>query len=159
MRIAVEMQINATAEQVFAALTTGVALWWDAKHLENEKLARDLILEPRLGGRFYETWETPATDKDGALLGTVIQIRKWHVLKIAGFFGLEERCAWGVVSFRLVREDRGTTVHLTHDASGDIDDSVRAKMLASWNHLLNSLKAHVEHQHSSGLRGDPAFGA
>jgi uncharacterized protein YndB with AHSA1/START domain len=157
MRIQIEIHLDATPEQVFNALTTGVALWWDAKHLESKKLARDLILEPRLGGRFYETWEDPPTDKDGALLGNVIQIHKWQIIKIAGYFGLEEHCAHGVVSIRLVRCKTGTNLRFQHDAVGELSDGLICKTRTAWHDLLNSLKKQVEEQHSSGLRVDPAF--
>jgi uncharacterized protein YndB with AHSA1/START domain len=157
MRIVLESHIKASPEQIFAALTTGVALWWGAGYLENRKLARDLVLEPRLGGRFYESWEDPSSDRDGALLGHVIQIRKAQVLKIAGHFGIEERCAHGVLSIWLRREEKGTRVELEHDAVGDIDDEVRSTFTKNWQDLLEALKAQVERLHSEGLRHDPAL--
>jgi uncharacterized protein YndB with AHSA1/START domain len=157
MRIVVEEIVKATPSQVFAALTTGVALWWSAGHLENEKLARDLILEPRLGGRFYETWEQPASDKDGSLLGNVIQIRRAQVIKIAGFFGLEDHCAYGVLSIHLRKHQDEVIVHLCHEAIGNIDDAVQNQMAKSWQELLSALKELVESHHSHGLRSDPAL--
>ena len=157
MRITVETHVKATPVQVFAALTTGVALWWSAGHLENEKLARDLILEPRLGGRFYESWDQPASDKSGSLLGNVIQIRRSEVIKIAGFFGLEEQCAYGVLSIHLRRHRDGVTVHLSHDAIGNIDDEIQKRMADTWQDLLSALKELVEKHHSHGLRSDPAL--
>ena len=36
MRITVETHVKATPGQVFAALTTGVALWWSAGHLKTK---------------------------------------------------------------------------------------------------------------------------
>jgi uncharacterized protein YndB with AHSA1/START domain len=157
MRILLEVHIKASPEQIFAALTTGIALWWGAGYLESRELARDLVLEPHLGGRFYESWEEPSTDKDGALLGHVIQIRKWQVLKIAGHFGMEDRCAHGVLAIRLRREQNGTKVYLQHDAVGDIDDGIRAEFTKNWQDLLNALRAQVEQLHSEGLRHDPAL--
>jgi len=157
MRIVVEMHMNANPDQVFSALTKGVAVWWGAGYLESAKLACDLILEPRLGGRFYESWEDNSTDKDGALLGNVIQIRKLQLIKMAGFFGLEERCAFGVVSIWLKRVESGTLVKLQHDATGDLDEALKETQLISWQNLLDALKSQVEHHQSLGLRSDPAF--
>ena len=157
MRIVTEQHMKASASQVFAGLTTGVALWWDAGHLESEKLARDLILEPRLGGRFYETWDQPDSDKGGSLLGTVIQIRRAEVIKIAGYFGLEEHCAHGVLSIHLHRNRDGVTVRFCHEAVGNIDETVRKKTAQQWQELLAALKELVEKHHSQGLRSDPAL--
>jgi hypothetical protein len=144
---------------VYSALTTGVALWWGVGHLESRKLARDLVLEPRLGGRFYESWEDPSTDKDGALLGHVIQIRKWQLIKIAGYFGQEERCAHGVLSIWLRKEEGATRVVLQHDAVGDIDDELRQSFAKNWEELLEALRAQVERHEAGGLRRDPAMDA
>lgn len=157
LSLSAEMHLNATPEQVFATLTTGVAHWWDAKHLESKKLARDLILEPRLGGRFYETWEDPSTDKDGALLGNVIQIRRGQILKIAGFFGFEELNALSVVTFKLRRDGSKTAVHFNFDSSGNLDDVAKDSLISFWTELLHALKDRIEHQHSTGLRANPAF--
>ncbi len=157
LSIRCEIPMEATQEQLFSALTTGVAQWWDSTHLEGKKLARDLVLEPRLGGRFYETWEDPITDRDGALLANVIQIRKGQILKLAGFFGFEELDAFSVASFRLVRHEKHTTFKFSFETSGNLNAKARLKMISFWTELLKALKEHVEHQHPSGVRSDPSF--
>jgi uncharacterized protein YndB with AHSA1/START domain len=157
MRIVIDMHMNASPEQIFAALTTGVAIWWGPGYLESAKLARDLILEPRLGGRFYESWDDSSTDKDGALLGNVIQIKKLQLIKVAGYFGLEEHCAFGVVSIWLKRQDGGTLVKFQHDATGDLDEAIKETQMITWQNLLDALRTQVEHHQSLGVRSDPAF--
>jgi uncharacterized protein YndB with AHSA1/START domain len=157
MRIIIDMHMNASPEQIFAALTTGVAIWWSPGYLESARLARDLILEPRLGGRFYESWDDSSADKDGALLGNVIQIKKLELIKIAGYFGLEEYCAFGVVSIWLKRQEGGTLVKFQHDATGALDEAIKETQMISWQNLLDALKTQVEHHQSLGVRNNPAF--
>ena len=52
-----EVQIAASTDRVFEALTDGVSGWWETSQLEGE-----VRLDPRVGGRFEELW----TEIDGA---------------------------------------------------------------------------------------------
>ena len=66
IKVAVDITIEAQPEQVFSALTTGVSMWWGNLSLERED-ASDLVMEPKIGGRFYERWGKVTTIKRGAL--------------------------------------------------------------------------------------------
>lgn len=156
MNIEIEMIIGAAPERVFAALTTGTALWWGAPYLEN-KDAHDLVMELRLGGRFYECWTRPSSDKDGSLLGTITALNKPALLKMEGSFGMGARCSHGIVTFYLKRSHLGTQVQFSHKAIGDITDEVRERYSVGWNDLLNRLKKLIEVQQEGGLRHEPAF--
>jgi uncharacterized protein YndB with AHSA1/START domain len=48
--------VKATPERAFEVFTAGVATWWPLEeHSIGEKQARTVAIEPRVGGRFYET--------------------------------------------------------------------------------------------------------
>ena len=65
-----EVRISAPASEVWEALTGEVAAWWGGPYLYSAKLATDIRMEPRPGGRFYEVWG----DEEGALWASVIQV-------------------------------------------------------------------------------------
>ncbi len=52
MHVEQEVTIEASPERVFAALTNELSAWWGAPYLGSDA-ARALILEPKIGGRFY----------------------------------------------------------------------------------------------------------
>lgn len=156
MEIAIELSIAASPDRVFAALTTGTALWWGAPFLENRN-ARDLILEPWLNGRLYECWGLNVDDKDGALLGTVIAISRPNLIKFQGTFGLSDRIVRGIVSFSLDPDDGGTKLAFWHKAIGEIDDAVRERYKTGWTELLERLKELMEVHRGHGVRHDPTL--
>src|SRR5262249_14175098 len=100
MEVEIEMDLTANRERVFAALTTGAHVWWGPPYLENND-ARDLIMEPTLGGRFYEQWSYLSEDGAGALLGNIVAIKKPELLRMRGSFGMSDKAVTGIVSFEL----------------------------------------------------------
>jgi uncharacterized protein YndB with AHSA1/START domain len=137
--IAQEVKINADPGRVFEALTTQVASWWGAPYLYSE-LAKDLILEPRIGGRFYEVWG----DDDGRLWGIVTQIRRNEWLEITGSIGMDG-AVQGVMCYELKAQGGGTVLSLTHKAIGHITTKTRSGYAFGWKDLFGTrLKAFVE---------------
>jgi uncharacterized protein YndB with AHSA1/START domain len=147
--------IDAPPERVFAALTTGVSVWWGAPYLENPN-AKDLIFEPRLGGRFFERWSY-TNDKIGALIGTIAVFEPPWKLVMQGPFGMSESAVRSVVSFTLQETSEGTKVNLSHRAIGTISEQMRNEYGKDWKELLNRLKSFVEDGKADGLRRDPSL--
>jgi DNA-binding transcriptional ArsR family regulator len=52
VKIETEVRIEASAEKVFAALTTEIGAWWPFRFREDS----EVIFEPKVGGRYYEDW-------------------------------------------------------------------------------------------------------
>lgn len=154
MQILVELTINADSEQIFTALTTGTAIWWGAPYLER-KDAKDLVLEPKVGGRFYERWGRIHNDVKGALLGTVVAIDPPRLLRMHGSFGMTERPVMGIVSIELIPIADGTQVKFSHQAMGDLDDQLEMQYARGWHDLLGRLKFFVEEGEAEGVRYDP----
>ncbi|MGH2437062.1 MAG: hypothetical protein ACRDFA_08715, partial [bacterium] len=53
-RVEQEVTIQGTPARVFDALTKEVSAWWGMPHMYSEEAARDIILEPRVGGRLFD---------------------------------------------------------------------------------------------------------
>ena len=138
--IDLETEINAGREQVFAALTKGTALWWGLDYVES-KIASDIILEPRLGGRLYERWGRDGSDTHGAIHGTVTAIHRPELLRLTGAFGLTRQVVKSVVAFELIAESEAKTkVLFSYEAVGNIDKETKDRYFKSWQDLLNRLK-------------------
>ena len=154
--VEVEITINAQAEQIFHALTTGPGIWWSSYYLER-KNADDLVLEPKVGGRFYERWSRTEHDSKGALLGTVVAIDPPTLLRISGSFGMNDRPVVGLVSIELIPDSSGTQVKFSHRAIGNLDDDLELKYARVWHDLLGRLKFFIEEGKAEGVRHDPSL--
>jgi uncharacterized protein YndB with AHSA1/START domain len=156
MRVQVDLTIQAEPERVFTALTTGTAIWWGAPYLERKE-ATDLVLEPKVGGRFYERWNLTPGEGSGALLGSVVAIDPPRLLRMHGSFGMTERAVLGVVSIELSPFSEGTQVKFSHQATGDLDDELELHYAHGWHDLLGRLKFFVEEGAAEGVRFDPSL--
>jgi DNA-binding transcriptional ArsR family regulator/uncharacterized protein YndB with AHSA1/START domain len=149
--IDLELTIAAGPEPVFEALTRNVSAWWGPPYLHGD--ATDLVLEPRIGGRFYEVWG----EDEGVLWATVTSLRRPRELRLVGPIGMPEP-THGVVTFQLEPREDATIVRLRHEAFGKIGAQTRASYEAGWKDLLDiRLRALVErgvrHGINQGTRG------
>ena len=133
-----EVVIKAAPSRVFNAVTRKVAAWWGAPYLYT-KLATDVILEPKLGGKFYEAWGTG----QGRLWGIVTQIRKNEWIEITGTIGMKG-AVQGIISFSLEPKEESTLVTLTHHAIGQITEDMKTGYSTGWKDLLGRLKTFIE---------------
>ncbi len=139
-KIAQEVVINAPREKVWEALTSEIDQWW-SKRLHHTIGESSLSLEPRLGGCFIERWG----NDEGALLGTVIFVRKPEMLRLNGPLGMIEAPVTSVYSYELVDQGDTTLLKLTHHACGPIKPEWHVSYGAGWTELLGShLKEYVE---------------
>jgi uncharacterized protein YndB with AHSA1/START domain len=54
------VRVNAAPARAFEAFTAGIGRWWPASHSIGATPLRDVVIEPRAGGRWYER------DEDGS---------------------------------------------------------------------------------------------
>jgi DNA-binding transcriptional ArsR family regulator/uncharacterized protein YndB with AHSA1/START domain len=150
MQIEQEISINATANRVFEALTNEVQAWWGAPYLISEN-AKGLVLEPKLGGRFYEDWG----DGQGGLWGVVTQVRKNELLEITGPIGMGGP-VHAVISYVLEAKGATTLLKFSHQAIGQLDEHAKQGYTGGWNDLLAiRLKTWVEKGERMGLGHEP----
>ncbi len=51
------LRVNAAPERAFEVFTAGMGRWWAKTHSINVSPQKDVIMEPRAGGRWYEVGE------------------------------------------------------------------------------------------------------
>ena len=144
--IAEEIAIAAPPADVFAALTAEPGAWWGKPYTSDGATA--LVLEPTIGGRFYERWGP----EGGALLAQVSKILPGRRLELTGrlHFGV----VLGVADFVLEPAGDETLLRFTHRAVGDIGDVSSAMIGAAWRILLGQqLKSFVETGERLGIDG------
>ncbi len=156
IKVAVEILIEAESYQVFNALTTGTAIWWATPYLQR-KDARDLVMEPKVGGRFYERWTLNKNDSKGYLHATVIAIDSPKLLRLQGPFGMADRAAWGTATVKLKPINDNTYVHFSFHAFGELNETIEVEYARGWNDLLGRLKFYVEEGAAQGIKHDPSL--
>jgi uncharacterized protein YndB with AHSA1/START domain len=60
--------VEADAARAFAVFTSRMAAWWPHKHSINASPQKDIVLEPKVGGRWYEIGEDGSTCSWGKVL-------------------------------------------------------------------------------------------
>ncbi len=151
IRIEQEVTIDAPPARVFDALTKNLGAWWGPPYLLGQS-ARDLIVEPTLGGRVYEDWG----GGEGALWGTVTSLKKLDHIEWTGRIGMGGAVI-GVVSYTLEARGKGTLLKLSHRAAGEVTLDTERNYGGGWQDLLGSrLRAFVERGERQGIRKGPA---
>ena len=146
IRIKQELTIEAPKDKVFSALTKDTSFWWGAPYLISDEL-KELVVEPKLGGMFYEDWG----DGAGAIWGTVTQWKKNEIFEFTGKCGMGGAVN-GVICFTLESKGSSTLLKLEHDAVGHITEKTQSGYTHGWNDLLEKrLKTYVEKGECHGI--------
>lgn len=142
LTIELQVIIEAARPRVWKALVAETSRWWPRSFLALPD-SRRFVIEPRLGGRVYETSGKGA----GAVWYTVSAVVPPSLLAMVGHLAPP----FGGPSVSMPRftleEDgtRRTIVRLGDAMLGRIDESTRACCEDGWRTLLEKhLKAHVE---------------
>jgi len=110
--------------------------------------ARDIILEPNVGGRLFEDWG----DGEGVLYATVTIARRPEWLRLSGPIGIRGAVA-GVVDIMLEPKGQETVVRLSHWVVGEVTNETEASYDRGWKALLGErLKPFVERGERTGLK-------
>ena len=146
-RTTIEVLIDAPVETVFGAATGEVGGWWDHSFWPDPG---ELVIEPRMGGRFYE--RPAAGSDDGALHAEVIFVRAPHQLRLHGPLGLSGRAFDLVTSWTLEPAESAdgtsngaTSFRVDLNMAGDIDAEMAGVVRSVWVHFIGArLKPWVE---------------
>jgi uncharacterized protein YndB with AHSA1/START domain len=155
MNVAIDIEIEASPLRVFNAITNGVAIWWGRNYFESSEDAVDIVLESRVGGKFFERWSLDPKSHDGALLGTVVALKHGKLLRLRGSFGMGDTLIQGLVEYELFALGHATKLKFNHQAFGQISEETKARYSTSWNDLLGSLKLYLEDGQTDGIRHEP----
>ncbi|MEM8961719.1 MAG: SRPBCC domain-containing protein [Acidobacteriota bacterium] len=138
-----QIDIDASTEQVWTALTEKIGLWWlgDFKILGSDSVT---TLEPWPGGRLYEQ-----NGDRGLLWYTVLSIDPGSSLSLGGY------CtpAFGgplstLITIELAEHDGGTRLQVGDALFGHIDEQRASSLESGWQQLFDALRQYVESQGS-----------
>ena len=145
MRSSVESSItvNAAPERVWKAWVEEMNRWWTKPYYNDHALVTGLVMEPRLGGRYFEQW---GAEGEGYLIGTIIE---WLPPQRLGYTWSER--GWGGVN-TVVRlefsptEGGSTLLRCTHEGFERLPDGAKTQRgyQEGWEDLIRKVKAHVE---------------
>jgi DNA-binding transcriptional ArsR family regulator/uncharacterized protein YndB with AHSA1/START domain len=132
-----EVLIRAPREKVFDALTRDIGQWWAFRIVER---GSNLVLEPRVGGRFFEDHG----NGEGALWGTVTFIKRPEKIRLSGPLGMTTPVISNYM-YELADADGGTLLKLSHRIFGDVGPEIAEKHRGGWGKLLGRyLKGYCE---------------
>lgn len=132
--VANEVTIAAPRERVFDAVLK-MGEWWPHRFRDGSSV----VLEPAVGGRFYEYWG----DSFSALYGTVTRLDRPSLIVVTGPMGMGGPVV-GVWSFELVEAGTDTTLLKgTHRAFGDISEETRQGYTEGWGEVYGALREYL----------------
>ena len=132
-----EVDIAASPEAVWKALTETVGEWWP--HSYEDHPVR-IALEPTIGGRFYEQFNESGA---GALYANVTYLEPGHVLRVSGPMGLRGAANY-VKTYRIEPTAGGTKVRTSASIMGALSPETIEDYRNGGVEVLRSLKAHLE---------------
>ncbi|MFM9958952.1 MAG: SRPBCC family protein [Phycisphaerales bacterium] len=138
-RNVIEVPINAAAERVWRAMVEQMDQWW-LPHFRMAPSSKRVVLEARVGGRWYEASGKGGDGGDdaGILWGNVVSLDPPNSLTLRG----EVAPPWGASVFMLVLEivaapvGSGCTLRTIHMEIGDVSDKQAQSMHDGWTELL-----------------------
>jgi DNA-binding transcriptional ArsR family regulator len=128
--VANEVSVAAPREKVFDAILR-MGGWWPHRYRDGSSV----VLEPHVGGRFYEDWG----GKTGVLYGTVVKLSRPDHLTVRGPMGMSGPVV-GLFAFDLVEDGDATVLEYSHRAFGDIDDETRERYTHGWGEVFAALR-------------------
>jgi DNA-binding transcriptional ArsR family regulator len=137
-----DVRLPAAASQIYEAFLNHIDRWWpgDNRPGENESGGK-MILEPFVGGRFYQAFDDNGT---GELLGFVTRLQPNEEIRILGPMDSENITATSTVHIRLREEGDETEICHTHRTVGEVQTTLLPTLSSHWRERLDEhLRAFV----------------
>ncbi|MEU3273402.1 SRPBCC domain-containing protein [Saccharomonospora sp. NPDC006951] len=154
LQVRQRIEIAATAERCFSALTGDLSSWWGSPYLQLDRAETRISAAARLGGLVSERAEGHEI-----AWGTVSELAPDRIVAWSGRIALGN-AASGTVRFTLTEHDGvtagaagGTVIALEHESIGAFDPESERAFASGWNDLLHRLKAFVEAGTAYGVAG------
>ncbi len=141
-RTQIIVAIDAPRETVFDVATGDISRWWDHTFYPDPA---ELVIEPVLGGRFYERFE--AGKDDGVIHADVISVYRPQMLRLDGPLGLSGRAFEMVTTWTLGEDEAGEQTRFTVDIAmmGEMDAELGEIVRSVWVHFIEGrLKLYIE---------------
>jgi uncharacterized protein YndB with AHSA1/START domain len=134
------LHVKAPAAKAFDVFTAGMGRWWLPSHKLGKTPFKDVIVEPRVGGRWFERSEDGSECDWGKVLIWEPPARLVLAWQIDGNFVYQPDLVTEI-EVRFVQENGGTRVELEHrnlDRLGAQAESIRAIFESpnGWSGLL-----------------------
>lgn len=134
-----DILLHAPRDHVFHSLTEGVDQWWSHRASAD---SIGVFLEPFVGGRFYEAFDS---NEQGELYATVTYVKAGEEIRFHGPMGVADTVITNRVRIILGKQDENTQLKLIHQMIGEIDGRLIGHFGQFWDEALNrSFKAFVE---------------
>ncbi len=139
--IFVETTIAQPQARVWHALTEETNRWWQPEFYEHPN-AKNLILESKVGGKFYED----AGQNEGLLRASVIGINSPHSLQLQGQLGAKAGGpAISFIHIQLEAQKQRTLLKLSDSIFGPISKALENRLSEGWTAILEKgLKPYLE---------------
>jgi uncharacterized protein YndB with AHSA1/START domain len=139
--VVLEIEIEASIEEVWAGLTGDVTSWWPRDFYAGSE-AISFSIEDRLGGRMYEDWG----DGQGLIWAMVTGLRRGKMIQLSGEltqdFGGPSR---NIMKIELSQDGAATKLRLSDCVFGRVADKGAESMESGWAFLMGDcLKPFVE---------------
>jgi uncharacterized protein YndB with AHSA1/START domain len=140
--------VKATPQRAFEVFATGMGRWWRPDHHLGKSPLKDVVLEPQVGGRWYEVNEDGSSCNWGKVLVWEPPTRLLLAWQLNGDWQYDADFVTEL-EFRFIPDGNGTRVELEHrnlDRYGDKTDAVRGSLDSAegWTGALTAYIREVE---------------
>jgi uncharacterized protein YndB with AHSA1/START domain len=141
------VQVKVSPARAFEIFTTGASRWWLKTHTisATKSPIKDVVIEPRAGGRWFERGEDGGECDWGKVLAWEPPSRLLLAWQINADFKYDPSLLTEV-EIRFTRADSGTLVELEHrliERMGERADGMRDAFTRGWGLLLDSFAQHA----------------
>jgi uncharacterized protein YndB with AHSA1/START domain len=141
------VHVKAAPSRAFDIFTAGASRWWLKTHSINptKSPAKDVIIEPRAGGRWFERGEDGSECDWGKVLAWEPPTRLLLAWQIDADFKYDPNLITEV-EIRFTPADSGTVVELEHrliERMGERGIGMREAFTRGWGLLLDSFAQHA----------------
>ena len=133
------VRVNATPERAFEIFTSGMVRWWSKQYSINRSPIRDIVIEPRADGRWFERGEDGSECQWGKVLAWEPPSRLLLAWQITRSFSYDPDLVTEL-DVRFIAEGSGTRVKLEHrlEGYGAAAEDVFKVFDGGWQGLLES---------------------
>ena len=133
------VHVKATPERAFEIFTAGMGRWWSKQYSINKSPIKDIVVEPRTDGRWFERGEDGSECQWGKVLAWEPPSRLLLAWQITPCFSYDPDLVTEL-DVRFIAEGGGTRVELEHRLGGygaAAEDMFKV-FDAGWQGLLES---------------------
>jgi len=135
-----EVRVQAAPARAFEIFTAGMSRWWLKTHTINPTKSplKDIVMEPRRDGRWYERGEDGSECQWGKVLAWEPPTRVLLAWQISGRWRYDPNFVTEV-EIRFTPDGAGTKVELEHrnlERLGDAAEAMRTAFESGWGSLL-----------------------